>query len=410
MKLCREYPGSRWAIVRKDLPTLRKNTLPSLQKLLLHYGNFVGPLNQSTWTWTCINGSEIMFFPESFSKDPELNRWKGLEVNGFVLEEANELNESSAYKAIERAGSWIIPKTEGNPDPKQPPPLVLFTFNPCANWPRFWFYEPHNDETIEAPYYYLPSTEADNPYVTEAQRENWKSLPKEEYDRFVKGSWEFTEEPNQLIRMAWIIEAQRLAPDEEATPRLGVDPARYGNDKAVICRTNGNDLVRFWDWDKTNLDWLAEQVMTLAARPEDPVNSENIRIDTVGVGGGVADPMMRRGWTGIKSIEGGGSPWERKHTFWEFPNLRTQMCWEAREKLRTGQCSLPDDFPKALIADLLSITYRVVGEKRVEVSTKDEQKEVLGRSPDYGDSWMMAILDDPEETPPPPVRFRTIRI
>jgi hypothetical protein len=62
--LCKEYPGSRWAVVRKDLPTLRKNTIPSFKKLLLLWGDFVGPLKQDLWTWTCQNGSEIILFPE----------------------------------------------------------------------------------------------------------------------------------------------------------------------------------------------------------------------------------------------------------------------------------------------------------------------------------------------------------
>ena len=93
--LCRIYPGSRWAIVRKDLPTLRRNTLPSIAKLRLTAAGFVGDINQSTWSYMCSNGSEMLLFPESIRTDPDLDRWKGLEVNGFVLEEANEMASES---------------------------------------------------------------------------------------------------------------------------------------------------------------------------------------------------------------------------------------------------------------------------------------------------------------------------
>lgn len=182
--LCRIFPRSRWAVVRKDLPRLRQNTLPSFEKLRALAGEFVGPVNQGTWTATCANGSQIIFFAESLDVDPDLSRWKGLEVNGFLLEEADELAERSYVKAIERCGTWIVP------DGAQPPPLILCTFNPCANWPKRVFYEPWKNGTIAAPYAFIPATQADNPYVSEEQRTAWRAMPEQEYKRFVEGDWD----------------------------------------------------------------------------------------------------------------------------------------------------------------------------------------------------------------------------
>lgn len=184
--LCRIFPGSRWAVVRKDLPTLRRNTFPSFEKLRAeHFASFISPVNQADWSSTCTNGSKIIWFPESLQEDPDLSRWKGLEVNGFVLDESDELAERSYYKAIERAGAWIVPR--GAP---QPPPYVFCTFNPCANWPKRVFYEPWKNNAIAAPFAFIPATAADNPYVPEAQREAWKSMPDQEYKRFVEGDWD----------------------------------------------------------------------------------------------------------------------------------------------------------------------------------------------------------------------------
>lgn len=182
--LCKLFPRSRWAVVRKSLPDLRRNTIPSFNKLRETLGSFVGEINQSDWTATCANGSQILFFPESLDTDPDLDRWKGLEVNGFLLEEANELAEASFHKAIERAGAWIVPTGL-----TQPPPYVLATFNPCANWPKRVFYEPWKNQTIAAPYAFIPATAADNPYIPQMQREAWKALPEQEYRRFVEGDW-----------------------------------------------------------------------------------------------------------------------------------------------------------------------------------------------------------------------------
>lgn len=181
--LCRIYPKSRWAIVRKDLPTLRRNTVPSFNKLRPR--SFVGEINQSTWTATCANGSEIVFFSESLDVDPDLDRWKGLEVNGFALEEANELAKPSFNKAIERAGSWVMPDHA-----VQPPPLVLLSFNPSPGWVKRTFYDPWKAGTLERPFFFLPATIADNPHIPETYRASLKNLPEHEYKRFVEGDWE----------------------------------------------------------------------------------------------------------------------------------------------------------------------------------------------------------------------------
>lgn len=188
--LARIYPGSRWAIVRKDLPTIRRNVLPSFAKLRALVGGFCGPVRQDTWTATCTNGSALIFFPESLDTDPDLERWKGLEVNGFVLEEASELAEASFHKAIERAGAWVIPPTPTEPEPQQPGPVVLLTFNPCWNWVRSTFYEPHANGTLAAPYFYQRATIDDNPGLTMAYKESLRSLPELEYQRFVLGNWD----------------------------------------------------------------------------------------------------------------------------------------------------------------------------------------------------------------------------
>lgn len=183
--LCRIFPGSRWAVVRKDLQRLRDTTIPSFDKLRARTGDFVGPVNGQTWNATCKNGSVLLFRGENIDRDPELLRFHGYEVNGFLNEEADELSERTLVKEIERAGTWIIP---GNNE--QPPPFILNTFNPCAGWPRRRFYLPWRDQSITAPYAFIPSTAADNPYISDAQRTAWQEMPDAEYRRFVLGDWE----------------------------------------------------------------------------------------------------------------------------------------------------------------------------------------------------------------------------
>ena len=168
--------------MRDSLPTLKRNTIPSFFKICPQ--SFIKNYNQDTQIVTFTNGSQILFFSENYNDDKELNRWKGLEVNGFLLEEMNELQEQSFYKAIERAGAHIIPN--------KPQPLILATCNPANNWVKILFYEPAKKEQLPKGWLYIQSKIFDNPFVLSdtVYMEQLKSMPRYQYEQFVEGNWD----------------------------------------------------------------------------------------------------------------------------------------------------------------------------------------------------------------------------
>lgn len=180
--LCKKYPSSRWAVVRKDLPTIKKNTLPSWDKI--KPSNRIRHYNQELQTVTFQNGSQIIFFPENYTQDKELNRWKGLEVNGFLLEEVNELQEASFNKAIERAGSYIVKEGE------QPKRMILCTCNPSHGWVKERFYDRWKNSTLPTKWLYIPSRIFDNPHIPKDYIDGLRDLPAYEYRVFVEGDWD----------------------------------------------------------------------------------------------------------------------------------------------------------------------------------------------------------------------------
>jgi hypothetical protein len=399
--LCKLFPGSRWAIVRTDLPTLRRNVVPSVNKIrAMGLEGEMGELNQSIWTWTFTNGSQILLFPESYSKDPDLERWKGLEVNGFLLEEASELQEASANKAIERAGSWIIPPTKENPKPEQPPPFVFFTFNPTPNWPKRWFWDKWKAGSLKEPFAFIPATAKDNPFIPEAVWESWLNLPPEEYARFVEGEWEFTEDPNQLIKAEWIWKAREIE-HEPGTRKLGVDVARFGDDFTTLCHMDGNALMNIEEFKGLSIDQTTGVVSKRITDPLAPVDPRMVKVDGVGLGAGVVDNLHAAGFDVVDVISG-GKPIPRPNSVFKFKNLRSQMWWELREALRLGERSLPEELADKLVGDLTAIRYTITADKEVTVESKDKIKKRLGRSTDYGDSYVYADFD----FPPPPKRPR----
>ena len=181
--LARIYPNSRWAVVRTDIKRIKSTTLPSFLKICPDKP-FLVYKNETTHCYRFSNGSEILFFGENYDKDKELNRWKGLEVNGFLLEEINELQEISLTKAIERAGSQILFN--------MPKPLIICTCNPTQNWVKQKFYDKFMNGTLDKGYFYLPAKITDNPHVPLEYLESLKNMPAKQYMMFVEGLWDIT--------------------------------------------------------------------------------------------------------------------------------------------------------------------------------------------------------------------------
>ena len=178
--LSKMYKGSKWVVVRDTLQTLKRTTIPSFYKICPK--SFVKSYNQDTQTVTFTNGSQILFVGENYDDDKELNRFKGLECNGFLLEEMNELQEVTFYKCIERAGSHIIPSN--------PKPIILGTCNPSNNWVKTNVYNQWKNQTLPANWLYIPSKITDNPYISEEYLDSLKTLPKYQYEVFVEGDWD----------------------------------------------------------------------------------------------------------------------------------------------------------------------------------------------------------------------------
>lgn len=180
--LCRMFPGSRWHVIRASFPDLQRNTIPSLMRILLSARGVRWKRSSSDYYVRFPNGSRIYFMSENFKQDRDLNRFKGLETNGFLLEQIEELQYETYQKAIERAGSFYIEK--------MPPPLVLATLNPAYNWVHEIVYEAWEKLGDAAPFHYTVALPSDNSKVTPEQWEQWERLDPKTYARYIAGSWE----------------------------------------------------------------------------------------------------------------------------------------------------------------------------------------------------------------------------
>lgn len=257
--LSRIYPGSRWAIVRKDLPTIKRNLYPSWEKI--KPSNFIVSFPQNTHTVTFKNGSQIIFFPENDATDKEKNRWKGLEVNGIGFEELNECQQRSFFKAFERAGSYVIKGAK-----HQPKPLVLGTCNPTQGWVKDLIYTPWKEGKLRTGWHYIQSRIYDNLPLLEAQPDYLQSLKDNldvyEYIVFVDGDWDVTlKTGGEFLRKFEL--------------KLHVKPVNYELDQLMFVSIDSNVYphiaISIWQIIKKGEGYVIRQVEELPA--EDPYNT-----------------------------------------------------------------------------------------------------------------------------------------
>lgn len=133
-------------------------------------------------TITFNNGSQLLFMAESYDSDKELNRFRGLEINGAGIDELNEIQEVTFNKVIERAGSWLGSKA---------PIKIISTCNPSQGWVKDRIYNKWKEGTLPEGWDYIPAKLTDNPYLTQEYVDSLRlNMPKYEYEVFVEGDWD----------------------------------------------------------------------------------------------------------------------------------------------------------------------------------------------------------------------------
>jgi hypothetical protein len=177
---CRLYPGSRWCVLRKSLTEIKMNTIPSFFKVCPT--NFIENYNKSEQIVYFKNKSCILFKGENRDSDPELQWMDGLEVNGFLLEQAEELSYKTFDKCKLRAGRHIIES--------RPPIKILLTLNPAQAWTKLEIYLPYKEGKLKPPYAYIPALMPDNQKLPKEYVDNMQYLDEHTRRRFVDGDWD----------------------------------------------------------------------------------------------------------------------------------------------------------------------------------------------------------------------------
>lgn len=246
---------------------------------------------------------------------------------------------------------------------------------------------------------FIPSRVTDNPYLMGTGYVNTlQALPEPLRSQMLNGDFNagIEDDPWQVIPTAWVeIAMQRWTkPDKlAAMDSLGVDVARGGKDKTILARRHGMwfDEPLVYSGSQTP-DGPTTAGLVMAANR----NRAVIHIDVIGVGSAPYDFLneAKQQVVGVNVAE--KSVKRDQSGRLSFKNLRSELWWKMREALdpanNTG-ITLPPH--PELKADLCAPTWRLSGSE-IYVASRDEIIAKIGRSPDFGSAYCLALMDTPK--------------
>lgn len=166
---------------------------------------------------------------------------------------------------------------------------------------------------------------------------------------------------------------------------MGVDVARYGDDKTVITIIQGRKLIEQIKMREKSTMEVA-MVVAIQIKKHRPAATF---VDGVGVGGGVVDRLHQLGYDVIE-VNAGSAPMDDV----TYYNKRAEMWGRMRDWLKTADLAGPQrEADKELVNSLIGLTYTFDEKERIRLERKKDMKARGLPSPDEADSLSFCFAE-----------------
>lgn len=415
---CKQYPGTRWGLARKELKSLKQTTLATLiakvhRTLGISENDYKLNLLDSSLEYT--NGSSILLLDLTAKpSDPEMESLGSLELTGAFVDEVGEVNKKAFDTLSSRVNRWL--NFEYSITGK-----VVASCNPSPGFVRQNYYDIYEQlgggriqrwksgsvfvdgEKKDAYTVYIRSTVLDNPFIDLNYIEGLRRLPPQEKKRLLDGDWNYMDEEDSLFPMALIDkmtvyevpEAKddpkgRLDDDGEIVKvfnkHIGVDPSDAGKDDTVVTLEEEGVLTEQLEIkspqgkDDAIGFYIAGKIISFAEKHGfTKPTARNITIEGNGIGASLRDAMRVLGWN--------------VNVYTASLQTRNDGYYQFMLDADAGKIKVLNTIIEAgmLVRQLAAHRYDLdTGKPRI--TRKKELRNVLGRSPDHADSAMIANM------------------
>lgn len=185
---------------------------------------------------------------------------------------------------------------------------------------------------------------------------------------------------NCIMSRAGVLEAMSRKADEEGAVSIGVDVARYGDDRTTMFKRKGLQVVDHKVYKKCSLSEQADYFELFCNRDK----GVHACIDGGGVGGGLIDILRERGYRDITEVNFG----EKAMDTDKYDSAVSEL-WFTFPLSEAGLPDIPE-----LLTELTDRRYKFNSKGQKVVESKDEyKKRHSGKSPDLADGLLLCFYN-----------------
>lgn len=164
---------------------------------------------------------------------------------------------------------------------------------------------------------------------------------------------------------------------------FGLDVARFGSDRTALVKRKGNVVLEVKSWG--GLDTM--QVVGAIVNETKMDKPDEICVDTIGLGSGVADRLRELGLN-VRDVNVAESSAMNPNA----NKLRDELWLSVKEWLATKSVKLPAD--EQLRHELVAPRYTFTSSGKVQVESKDSMRKRGMRSPDLADALCLSFASN----------------
>jgi phage terminase large subunit len=270
---------------------------------------------------------------------------------------------------------------------------VILIGNPTKN--TGYFYETHFHEKIKKHWHGLHWDSRESSNVSKEMVQFFSDKYGEESNIFrirVAGLPPLNDDLS-LIPLSWALTCidHPVEVEEEADPLyLGVDVARFGDDRSVILPRQGMNI---FPWNEfQGIDTIELSGYVLSDYRE--LGASGIAIDSIGIGAGVVDQLRRQEGM-LRKVFGVNVSWaSSNNTKWKI--LRDELWCRVRDRIRESMYRFPcanadqNKMSQELCNELASVRYKFDRKGAYDIESKRDMKLRGVHSPNIADALCLS--------------------
>lgn len=183
----------------------------------------------------------------------------------------------------------------------------------------------------------------------------------------------------QFIPFGMCVAAQEREATRETPVLIGVDPARFGDDRTVVLVRHGDKITEVKRYRGLDGPDVVGQV-ALVCQTYQP---DKVFVDGAGLGGPICDYLRKLNWP-VVDVQAGSRSFQPDR----YGNKRMEM-WATMKEWLAKHGTLPDD--RELIDDIVAPTYHFDAGHRMFLEKKDDMKKRGLPSPDCADALALTF-------------------